>query len=59
MNFFGRVELNIGDPDMVYDLFAAKNNLTDKSGDSDRITKELLGESFLFSKGGAVWKAKR
>ena len=26
MNFFGRIELNIGDPDMVYDLFAAKNN---------------------------------
>ena len=59
MNIFGRIEVTVSDPDMVYDLFGAKNGKTDKSGDIDRMFKELLGESFLFSKGDKVWKQKR
>ena len=31
INFMGRVQLLISDPDMVQDLFTTKNKLTDKT----------------------------
>ena len=44
---------------MVQDLLATKNEITDKSSQGDVSFKDLLSNSFLFSKGDAVWKAKR
>lgn len=44
---------------MVQDLFVKKNWLTDKTPQSDVLYKDLLGNSFLFSKGDSIWKAKR
>jgi len=55
----GRVTLLISDPDMVQDLFTTKNRITDKNIQTDMIFKDLLENSFLFSKGDDVWKAKR
>ena len=56
VNILGKLELSISDPDMVGELFTTKNSLTDKTGDLDAVVKDLLGESFLFSKGGHIWK---
>ena len=47
------------DPDAVQDLLTKKNALTDKTGLVSILFTDLLGESFLFSKGDANWKAKR
>ena len=47
------------DPELVQELFVSKNQLTEKSDLSDTIFKDLLGSSFLFSKGDKIWKAKR
>ena len=55
----GRIMLIVSDPDMVQDLFLTKNKVMDKAGDMANNMKILMGNSFLFSKGGAVWKAKR
>ena len=49
----------IMDPEMVEDLYTKKNALTDKTGEMEDVFKNLLGNSFLFSKGGPIWKAKR
>lgn len=52
-------QLVVNDPDIVQELFVTKNALFDKSGRIAEIFSDLLGNSFLFSKGDAVWKAKR
>ena len=44
---------------MVQDLFTTKNNIIDKTGDTEILFKEMLGRSFLFSKGDEIWKSKR
>ena len=44
---------------MVREFYTTKNKDFDKTAGGELITKDLLGNSFLFSKGDAVWKAKR
>ena len=51
-----RGTLLISDPDMVQDLFTIKNKIVDKISTSEFIFRNLLGNSFLFSKTDAVWK---
>ena len=52
-------QLLINDPGIVQELFVSKNALFDKTGRVAEINKDLLGKSFLFSKGDSDWKAKR
>ena len=59
MNNMGKLTVVVSDPQMVCELFTTKNNLTDKTSDIYQMYKDLLGESFLFSKGDSNWKAKR
>ena len=56
---FGVPYYFINDPAIVQDLFTKQNTKIDKVGDSEAIFLDLLGKSFLFSKGDDVWKAKR
>ena len=56
---FGVPYYFINDPAIVQDLFTKQNTKIDKVGDSEAIFMDLLGKSFLFSKGDDVWKAKR
>ena len=44
---------------MVRELLTQKDQLTDKTGLVSLLFNDLIGESFLFSKGDAHWKAKR
>ena len=44
---------------MVYELLASKNQITDKHPFLDTMFKDLLDNSFIFSPGDQVWKAKR
>lgn len=55
----GRVKLFVSDPQMVQDLLQTKNKVFDKDGETAINMKDLMGNSFLFSKGDAVWKQKR
>ena len=55
----GRVKLFVSDPQMVQDLFQTKNKVFDKDGEMAGHMKDLMGNSFLFSKGDEVWKQKR
>lgn len=59
INFAGNVMLMVADPDMVTDLLVKKNNLFDKTGNTEAIFKKLLGSSFLFSRADEEWKKKR
>jgi len=59
MNFMTNVTLAVSDPDMVKDLFGAKNSITDKDGMMETMFKDSIGESFVFSRGDESWKAKR
>jgi cytochrome P450 len=49
----------VSDAAFARDFFTVNNKYTDKDGQSETFFKKLLGESFLFSKGGDKWKAKR
>ena len=44
---------------MVLNLFVTKNNQFEKVEVLELVYKDLLGNSFLFSRGDAVWKEKR
>ena len=55
----GKIMLIVSDPDMVQDLFLTKNKVIDKAGDLAKSMEVLFGNTFLFSKGGPVWKSKR
>ena len=46
-------------PDVVQHLATTKNNQVDKNGEGELIFKEMLGNSFLLSKGDELWKKKR
>ena len=59
MNMMGTVHVIVADPIMVQDLFITKNEIFDKTGTFEGIFSKLLHNSFLFSKGDAIWKAKR
>ena len=58
-NIVGTATLVVQDPEMVRDLLTKKDALTDKTGLVSLLFNDLIGESFLFSKGDAHWKAKR
>lgn len=55
----GNIVYNIHEPSIVQDIYTSKNKYVDKLGESEQIFSDLLGKSFLFSKGDDVWKAKR
>ena len=55
----GRIMLIVSDPEMVQDLFLTKNKVFDKAGDMAKNMEVLFGNTFLFSKGGPIWKSKR
>lgn len=55
----GKIQLLISDPDMVQELFTTRNLLTDKTTQNEVFLKDLLGNSFLFSKADELWKSKR
>ena len=59
MNSLGTSQLWITDPEMVFELFTTKNNFIDKVPLLEMMYKDLLGNSFLFSSGDKIWKAKR
>ena len=59
VNFGTKVFLIISDPDMLQDLFVAKNAHCDKTGVLQELLASFLGNSFLFAKGDDVCKAKR
>ena len=58
-NFNGKVTLVVGDPAAVQDITITKNSRVDKTGYWEGFNKNLLGNSFLFSKGDHIWKKKR
>ena len=43
--------LVIADPEMVQDLYTKKNSIMDKTGQHQYMFQDLLGKSFVFSKG--------
>ena len=43
--------LLIADPEMTQDLFTKKNSIVDKTGGHQFMFEDLLGKSFVFSKG--------
>ena len=49
----------IGDPAIVQDIFTNKNKIIDKTYTSEMVFADMLGKSFLFTKGDEIWKAKR
>ena len=58
-NIFTQIHLMVTDPDIIRDMFTTKNKIVDKNGIIKIIFEDFFGESFLFSKGDEVWKAKR
>ena len=57
--FFGDVKLLVSDPHVLKDLYTTNNKLIDKTGQGEMMFKQMLGESFVFSKGDEIWKQKR
>ena len=43
--------LVITDPEMTQDLYTKKNSIVDKTGQHQFMFEDLLGKSFVFSKG--------
>ena len=43
--------LVIADPEMTQDLYTKKNSIVDKTGQHQFMFEDLLGKSFVFSKG--------
>ena len=43
--------LVIADPEMTQDLYTKKNSIVDKTGKHQFMFEDLLGKSFVFSKG--------
>ena len=44
---------------MVQELLSSKNKITDKHSFLDTMFRDLLENSFIFSPGDEIWKAKR
>ena len=59
INIGGDPFLVVADPAIVQDMLVTKNALIDKTGTWEGFTKNLLGNSFVFSKSDAIWKSKR
>jgi cytochrome P450 len=51
--------LLIADPEMTQDLFNKKNSIVDKTGKHQFMFEDLLGKSFVFSKGDKTWQSIR
>ena len=51
--------LAIQDPTMVQDIYTRKNKLIDKNGMSQTMFDDLVGKSFVFSKGDKQWETIR
>lgn len=47
------------DADMIRDLMTKKNTLIDKTMQTVHFFGALMGEAFLITPGGPLWKAKR
>ena len=58
-NLNGKVTLMVSDPEVVQDMTVTKNSKIDKTGNWEGFAKNMLGNSFLFSKGDHIWKKKR
>ena len=59
LSLLRRCMLVVADPLIMQELFTTKNNDIDKNIQTELMMKELIGESFLFSKATDAWKAKR
>ena len=51
--------LCVADPEMTQDLFTKKNSIVDKTGKHQFMFEDLLGKSFVFSKGDQQWQSIR
>ena len=58
-NVVSQLNLIITDPGIIQEMFTSKNNIVDKNGIIKIIFEDFFGESFLFSKGDDVWRARR
>ena len=47
---------SIADPDVIQCLATTKNHQIDKNGELELIFKDMLGNSFLLSKGDELWR---
>ena len=59
LNMFATPMLVVNDPQMVQDIFTTKNKSYDKMSRTQLLFGDLMGNTFLFSPGDAIWKAKR
>ena len=59
LNMFATPMLVVNDPQVVMDLFVTKNKHFDKMSRTQLLFSDLMGNTFLFSPGDQVWKAKR
>ena len=59
INLMGDIKLMVQDPQMVCELLVSKNQSTDKTNFLDEMFNDLLQNSFIFSPGDAIWRAKR
>ena len=59
LNMFATPMLVVNDPQVVMDLFITKNKHFDKMSRTQLLFSDLMGNTFLFSPGDQVWKAKR
>jgi cytochrome P450 len=51
--------LIINDPEVVNELYVAKNKFVDKSEKFHRMVKKLFGDSILFTQSDDKWAVKR
>ena len=51
--------MTVADPEVVQELWTSKQKIFDKSGEFQYHFHHFFGDSFLFQKGDALWKAKR
>lgn len=58
-NLFGTCRLGICDPAIAQEIFSTKNKFVDKTGLFQEVFEDVIGSSFLFSKGGEDWNRKR
>ena len=56
---FATPMLVVNDPQVVMDLFITKNRNFDKMSRTQLLFSDLMGNTFLFSPGDQIWKAKR
>ena len=58
-NLASRIVVTVADPEVVQELWTTKQKIFDKSGEFQYHFHHFFGDSFLFQKGDALWKAKR